>query len=81
MISLVLVHMHVNDWSSLFSLNKLMSEVDFVLHSSGMHQGLVNTLDMSWAGVDRFSVAVVDRHSPVVVDRFCSVGIARNRLF
>ena len=47
LIALALVHMQVADWSFLLSVNKLMSEMGSELHSSGVHRGLVNAVDMS----------------------------------
>lgn len=76
-IVLALVHLQVANWSSLVSLNKLMSEIGFELHSSGLHQCLINALDMSKAGIDRRSAAVVVRCFPVVVDRFRRVVVDR----
>ncbi|KAF2548395.1 hypothetical protein F2Q70_00022845 [Brassica cretica] len=45
-IALALVHMQVVDWSFMRSIKKLMPEMGSELHSSGVHRGLVNTLDM-----------------------------------
>ncbi|KAF3583332.1 hypothetical protein F2Q69_00028978 [Brassica cretica] len=71
----------VADWSSLVSLNKLMSKIGFELHSSGLHQCLVNALDMSKAGIDRRSAAVVVQCCPLVIDRFRRDVVDRCHMF
>ena len=68
-IALAPVPLHVADWSPLVSLNKLMFEIGFELHSSGLHPCLVNALDMSKAGIDCHSAAVVIQCSHLVVDQ------------
>ncbi|KAF3606189.1 hypothetical protein DY000_02047926 [Brassica cretica] len=80
-IALALVHLQVADWSSLLSLNKLMSVIGFELHSSGLLQCFVNALDMSKAGINRRSTAVVVWCSPVVVDQFHRDVLDRCRMF
>ena len=80
-IALALVHLQVADWSSLVSLNKLMSKIGFEFHSSGLHQCLVNALDMSKAGIDRRSAAVVVQCCPLVVDRFRRDVVDRCHMF
>ena len=47
--------------------------MDFEFPSSGVHQDLVNVLDMALKVIDRCSSAVVDRHFHVVLDRFFCV--------
>ncbi|KAG2276590.1 hypothetical protein Bca52824_059145 [Brassica carinata] len=55
------------------SINKLMSEMDFELPSSGMHQDMVNVLGMALMVVDRCSSDFVNRRFHVVVDQFFRV--------
>ncbi|KAF2545452.1 hypothetical protein F2Q70_00021402 [Brassica cretica] len=77
LIALALVLLQIADLYSLVSSSKLMSEMDFELPSSGVHQDLVNVLGMVLAVVDHCSSDVVDRRSLVVVDRFYLVAADR----
>ncbi|KAF2595855.1 hypothetical protein F2Q68_00010456 [Brassica cretica] len=54
----------VADLSSLLSPSKLRSEMVFEFPLSGVHQDLVNVLDMVLKVIDRCSSAVVDRRCP-----------------
>ena len=76
LIALALVLLHIVDLSSLLSTRKLMSEMDFRLLLSGVHQDLVNILGMALMVVDRCSSSVVDRRFHVDVDRFVRVVAA-----
>ena len=73
LIALALVLLQIADLSSLFSSSKLMSEMDFELPSSGMHQDMVNVLGMALMVVDRCSSDFVNRRFHVVVDQFFRV--------
>ena len=71
-----LVLLQIADLSSLLSSSKLMSEMDFERPSSGVHQDLVNALDMAWMD-DQYSAALVDRCNNVAGDRFFLVVLDR----
>ncbi|KAF3551390.1 hypothetical protein DY000_02009295 [Brassica cretica] len=51
--------------------SKVMSEMDFERHPSGVYQDLVNVLGMVLAVVDRCSSVVIDRCSHFALDRCC----------
>ncbi|KAF2567947.1 hypothetical protein F2Q68_00026117 [Brassica cretica] len=65
----------ITDLPYMLSSSKLMSEMNFELPSSGVHQDMVNVLGMALTVIDRCSSAVVNRRFHVVVDRFFRVVV------